>query len=279
MSAKTFNSNKIEQMPEGPVFVHSDALNTLRLVPRNRDISSLAESHIFRIQELIGGRSIWMPTFNYQFSSTRKYEIEIDKSEVGLISETFRKQADWRTNTPIFNVAGNHEKPNIDEDFSKVIEPFGDNSIFSALKKQNGSILWYGAPIAAATILHFVESSGGGPLYRYDKNFFGEIVSFSEKTQVKVRFHVRPKDRYLEYDWPKIESHAFAEQIIKRITLDQPADLFIADVNRLIEFWNFQINSDPFYFLDKNSRDWTKKLIDKLGRRFQIEDFEDENYG
>lgn len=267
-------NNQLDSIPEGPVFVHSDALNTLRLVPRNRNITELAKSHIFNIQELTNGRSIWMPTFNYQFGRTHLYDVDRDKSEVGLISETFRQEVPWRTNTPVFNVAGTNEKPEIDEDLSELIQPFGINSIFSTLHRNQGSLLWYGAPIASATILHYVESIEGGPLYRYDKHFVGEIISSSIQTAVDVSFHVRPKDQYLEYDWPRIETDLFNEAIIKRIQLDQPADIFIAEVNHLVEFWKYQLQLDPLYFLDQVSRKWVEPHLEKLGRRFNIEDFE-----
>lgn len=265
----------VSEIGDGPVLVHSDALNTLRLVPRNRNVSELADSHIHIIDQLADGRSVWMPSFNYSFPSSRIYDVENDPSEVGLISERFRNRAAWRTTTPIFNFSGNGEKPETNLINGKEIDPFGPDSSFGTLTGLNGSILWYGAPIASATILHFVESRNKGPLYRYDKYFPGLVSTQNQTVDVELKFHVRPRGGPLGYDWPRLNSDAFAAGVIQRIKLEVEADIFVCNAAHLADFWAVKFSADPFYFLDSESRKWTQPLIERLGRRLEINDFEE----
>lgn len=259
---------------DGPVLVHSDALNTLRLVPRNRDLQSLADSHIERIRAVVDDRDVWMPSFNYTFTSSGKFDVRKDVSEVGLISERFRQIAEWRTPTPIFNFSGNGVMPQIEISPDTLTDPFGSSSAFSVLANSNGSILWYGAPIAAATILHYVESIGGSPLYRYDKQFSGIVSNYDCELNVTLNYHVRPLSGPLNYDWPRLTADAIGYGVIRKVTLENQADLYACDAHELVAYWLDNYAEDPFYFLDSPSRDWTEPLIEKLGRRFNINDFE-----
>lgn len=263
------------EIGNGPVLVHSDALNTLRLVPRNRNVIELADSHIYKIEQLADGRSVWMPSFNYSFPSTRIFDVDNDPSEVGLISERFRNRAQWRTTTPIFNFTGTGETPETPHTNVKEIDPFGPDSSFETLTGLNGSILWYGAPIASATILHFVESRNKGPLYRYDKYFPGLVSTENQTVDVELKYHVRPRGGPLGYDWPRLNRDAFAAGVIQRLRLEVEADIYVSNAAHLVDFWAEKFSADPFYFLDSESRKWTEPLIEQLGRRFDIHDFEE----
>lgn len=260
---------------DGPVLVHSDALNTLRLVPRNRDLNELADSHIKRINQMVDDRSIWMPAFNYSFPSSKMFNITEDASEVGLISERFRTQSAWRTKTPIFNFSGNGEEPLIPLETEKPIDPFDKDSAFGFLTKNHGSILWYGAPIASATILHFVESGGNKPPYRYDKVFTGKVQTQDKMIDISLKYHVRPRSGPLGYDWTRLNADAFESGVIRKVKLEQEADIYACTASELVDFWNHRYEIDPFYFLDPASRAWTEPMVEKLGRRFEIQDFEE----
>lgn len=262
---------------DGPVLVHSDALNTLRLVPRTRDICKLAQAHINKISHLAGGRNLWMPAFNYSFPRTHRYDLENDSSEVGLISEQFRESATWRTHTPIFNFTGTGVKPGIELFDEATVDPFGPDSAFGDLIKFDGSILWYGAPIASATILHFVESHNSKPLYRYDKIFSGTVINGAKKINVHLKYHVRPLQGPLGYDWPRLTQDALESSVISKIKLDAEADIFACSAGALADYWAERYSEDPFYFLDAPSRKWTEPLLETLGRRFNIQDFEETN--
>ena len=46
------------------------------------------------------------------------------------------------------------------------------------------------------------------------------------------------------------------------------------DAKSLLEFWQTKIKQDPFYLLDQKSKDWVIPMVEKLGRRFELKDFE-----
>lgn len=263
---------------DGPVLVHSDSLNTLRLVPRTRNLDELGEAHYRRICDISEGRDIWMPTFNYAFPKSKLYNVQKDPSEVGLISEWFRRHSEWRTTTPIFNFAGTGKYPEPGRETKALIDPFGPASTFAELVQLDGSILWYGAPFSAATIMHHVESFGIGPLYRYDKLFDGQVNSEKHVIACQLKYHVRPLNGPITYDWEKLTPEALSAGVLKKIVLEEDADILVADARELCAFWQARYVEDPYYFLDHESRKWIEPIIQNLGRRVKITDFEKEYY-
>ena len=43
---------------------------------------------------------------------------------------------------------------------------------------------------------------------------------------------------------------------------------------RVLEYWKHRLRQDPFYFLTSSTRLWIEDLLDRLGRKFLVDDFE-----
>jgi aminoglycoside 3-N-acetyltransferase len=242
-------------------------------VPKTKNRFQLLDSHVQAISDLVQGRELWIPTFNYDFLSTGSFSPASDPSQVGSLNEEFRKRAAWRTNVPVFNFCGLGEIP-IGTNLEPVVDPFDQMSVFAELVRHDGSILWYGAPFSSATFLHHVESVAGGPLYRYDKFFDGVVSTLESTKNVTLKYHVRPLAGPVEYDWEKIVEDSVQDGAIGKVEGTENHPIFSGSARHILQSWQQRLHADPFYLLDRKSRSWIEPRVQALGRRFQIEDFE-----
>ena len=260
--------------PAGPVFVHSDALATRRLVPRSTSRAALLEAHLARIEAIVEGRDIWFPTFNYGYPKSGIFDVRNDSSELGPISEYFRGgRAQWRTRTPMFSASGTGARPRAAEDVPAVINPFGPESIFASLCDREGSIVWYGAPWSAATMIHFAEARSGGPAYRYDKDFPGTVVEDGRRWATTLRSHVRPMNRSCNYAWSQLFATAAQQGVVHLV--EGAGDVCLwAPAGDLVRSWVELLAADPLALVDADTRAWVAPMLERLGRRFELSDFE-----
>lgn len=272
MSAAETAATLLAEMGSGPVFVHSDAFRTARLVQRGRNRAEFLTAHITLLRDISVGRDLWIPTFNYDFPKTRVFDVSTDPAELGPIPEHFRTTAaDWRTPVPIFSVAGIGTTPAVG--WGDNTDPFDDNSIFGKLVESDGAVLYYGDTFSCNTIIHYAERTSGGPAYRYDKAFPGRVVmpdGTSERGS--LCYHVRPLGTGLDYDWPGLLESALAAGVCRRV--DGHGDLLVASARGLCELWLMQLKVDPLALLDAKTRVWVEPALEDLGRRFMLGDFE-----
>ena len=259
--------------PSGPVILHTDSARTRSLVPGKHDRQGFLLAHLDVLSRLSDGRAMWFPTFNYDYLGTRVFDVENDRAQVGSINEFARtSHATWRTATPVFNFAGSGPAPSATLPLETPAYPFDSASPFGQAVTDDGIVLWYGAPFSTATILHHAETAAGGPAYRYDKDFDGTVVRGSESTPTTLRYHVRPLDRPVDYDWDRIIPEAMDTGVIRE--LDPDASVYWASARTLVEYWVDRQQEDPLYLLNAESRAWIAPELDRLGRRFQLDDFE-----
>ena len=253
--------------------VHSDLLRAgiPNGAPPGR--KQLLQAHWKTLNELAGDREVWMPVFNYSFPRSQSLDVKSTVSEVGPLTEYFRTEiASWRTATPIFTFAGTGQAP--PDDQGPEIDPFGNLSTYDHLVRADGVYLAYGATLREANPIHVAESQSGGPAYRYDKFFPGQ-VSLKDETQrqVVLRYRVRPWESGLDYDYPRLLCDLVNEGICQ---VWEPGPLrfltFSAEV--LIRYWTQRLAEDPLYLLDQATRNWVEPKLEELGRPFLLEDFE-----
>jgi aminoglycoside N3'-acetyltransferase len=262
----------IEGMGAGPLLVHSDLLRAGRLLSAPKKRADWLAAHVEVLKTVAANRDLWMPAFNYGFTRSGRFDVRRDPSEVGALTEYFRAEAaGWRTPIPVFSFAGIGSRSSVGLD--REVDPFGPKSAFADLVRRDGVILFYGAPFSAATMIHHAER-GTGPLYRYDKWFEGVIVDGeTEMNRTTLCYHVHPLNRWLEYDWPRLLSDSVNEGIC-RLRESDGARFIAASARGLVRFWADRLGRDPFYFLDERSRRWVEPMLARLGRRFEIDDFE-----
>lgn len=266
-------SSMVSRMGEGPLLVHADLLRAGVPFPRPRGRQDVLTAHWKTVSEIAADRRVWMHAFNYDFPHNGIHNIATDASQVGPFTEYFRTEiAKWRTSTPIFSFSGTGQAP--PEDSGSQIDPFGDKSVYKYLVETDAVDLSYGASNSSSNIIHYVERKSGGPLYRYDKMFPGKVV-FPDGSirNVTLLYHVRPWGMGLEYDHDRMLSDLLEAGVCNVWT---PGSLrfIVASARLLAKFWTEQLSRDPLYMLDQPTRGWVEPMIERLGRRFKIEDFE-----
>jgi len=94
------------------------------------------------------------------------------------------------------------------------------------------------------------------------------------KIPVRLNYHCRPMGRTLEYDWVRLRLDAEKQGII--LAFKEPgSEVLLIDVPMICQFWQEQLQLNPLYLLDQDSRVWVEQELNHLGRRFVIGDFED----
>jgi len=259
---------------EGPLFVHSDLLLASCFVELSTDRQELLKRHVSVLEEVAGRRPIWMPVFNYDFLKTGQFNLNASPCALGPLAEYFRlSRADWRTVDPVFSVAGTGRPPHLPPESSR-IDPFGDPSVFAELLRRHGTVFFYGAQFSSATIIHYFERKFIGPSYRYDKIFKGVIIEGEKNWEVEYVYHVRPLHRVLDYDWERLARDLSARGLSRSILWKNRCVAFAVNATDLDAFWHERLKHDPLYFLDEESRAWVEPMLGKLGRAFELADFE-----
>ncbi len=252
--------------------MHSDPFRTARLVPATRDRTAYLDSHITLLNSAAEERGLWAPSFNYDFPRTHTFDVKNDPCQLGPLPERFRETlAGWRTPVPMFAVAGTGTQPDVA--WGPDTDPFGEESLFAELVRLDGVILYYGDTFHYNTIIHFAERMSGGPMYRYDKIFRGDVIlDNGDRVTGSLNYHVRPLGTGLDYDWPRLLGEAESAGVcVRSSALPQ---VLAASAGALVDFFLASMRRDPFSLLDAKSSAWVIPAFEDAGRRFSIGDFE-----
>jgi len=262
------------------LFLHSE-INSY-LLSKNCDLkkfyylseyrNGILNSFFSEINSLFNSANFWVPSFNYDFCVSGIYDIQSSPSQLGVFSEFFRSDlADWRTSIPIFSIAGIGTNVQIECD-SNLIDPFGENSIFGELVSQNGCLVNYGSSFSP-TFIHYIERLHNmGPLYRYDKFFSGKVIDGDSSQSIIVNYHVIPKTLSIKYDTDKILSDLLKNGIAISLFGDNG---YLVDAAKMLEFCLLRLDDNPFYLLKDETIISISPILENLGRRFEISDFND----
>ena len=257
------------------LLVHSDLR---RMLEAARPAVNRREQFLARIiddiSETYPGSDIWMPAYNYGFFSTGVFDYRQSRSQMGVLSEYFRThRAQWRTVTPILSFSGIGQPLNIDTS-TGVLEPNGDSGPLSQLVESGGRVLMLGCSVQWASLFHHAEVAGGAyPLYRYDKGFTGSTVRWTgDVHDVQVRYAVTSLKRPVTYDFGRIHKRFLDARVVRSSSYFQ--DSYEIDAQDFVNAWQVLSEADPFWPLTEESKKWVQPLVERLGRGFQIRDFE-----
>lgn len=264
------------------ICVHSDLIKVMNIIPKGiREQAEIFNIHYELIRKIADERDIFFPTYNYDFTKSKEYFVKNSKAQIGFINESYRTRvSSWRTFTPIFNYAGNSRTKNKVSKFltieRQIIDPFDNDSFFKFLYDNNSTLVMYGTDLSNSfTGIYFLEHLAGRPLYRYDKFFKGKIFYNDNEYLVNLKYHVRPLNIYQKYDYEKLENLAFNNNLIKIIRVNN-CEIRLAPFRELCDFFLEFLKRDPYFLLDKKSKEIYEPMINKLGRRFILSDFENE---
>jgi len=261
-----------------PLMVHSDLFRANFFIEKNLNRNKLLKSHCQTLQDLIHPTNLWIPVFNYQFPKIRSFDISYSKSELGPLNEFMRLEwAKERTLDPIFSFAS-LEPICIETQMNDKLVAFSHQTAFSKLVEKQGGILFYGADISSATIIHHIEILAGYPLYRYDKMFDGVIINRQgTKQEISYKYHVRPLNKHIDYDWVRLKQDLNKAGLLSTVSKGNIDLAIYLSATDLASFWLEKLGANPFYLLDEASRSWAEPMINQLGRRLEISDFEGKN--
>ncbi|MEO0075382.1 MAG: AAC(3) family N-acetyltransferase [candidate division WOR-3 bacterium] len=253
------------------ILIHSDILFGFKIPFVNHDF--FLKEHYKELKAVCQPLKIIMPSFNYDFCKGSIYNMKESESQVGSLSEYFRKNmATWRTSTPVFNFSGIGENPILIK-YGK-IDPFDKSSIFGFLHKNKGILMHYGSGFHTSTLIHYVERISNRLIYRYDKLFKGQVIDVNGVThECELIYHVRPKGYALDYDWGRIEEDLIENELIEKYK-QKRTQILIGRIDKIVDFWLSRLNDNPFYFLHKDTRNWVEAKYNELNRPFELTDFE-----
>lgn len=255
------------------VLIHSD-LKNLFLFPFKSKVDYL-NNHLKNINNIFSEFNIWMPTFNYDFTNTGIYDVINDESQIGVLNNYFMNFCDWRTTTPVFNFAGNGKYPINEIHTGSSINPFSFGSEFDYLYKTNSLHCHYGSNISDSTLFHYVEKISKKLLYRYDKKFHGSIKNGKVNIDITLDYHVSPLNPRVEYNWNKIHLDLLNENLIHEYKIFEKINyITLFSIKKVSDYWVSKLNNDPFYFLNEESKKWVIPKVNQLGRKFELNDFE-----
>jgi aminoglycoside N3'-acetyltransferase len=258
-----------------PILVHADIFRAKALVANSVDPELILSRHMKALNSICRDSPLFIPAFNYDFVQSGVYRPDFDCSQVGALSEYARTRwATQRCGPPIINfscaVSDALELSCVND-----TDPYGVNTIFGLVHRAGGKVLMYGAPFSSFTFIHYIERLLGGPSYRYDKYFHGVVRSINKPdVPVRLKYHCRPIGRNFSYDWSKLQKDAELQGAINSFKT-KGSEILIVDLGLICELWGEKVISNPLYFLDRDTSIWVDRELNRLGRKFEIRDFEE----
>ena len=262
--------------PSSPIFVHSDLHQGFRLMRRAGFAESpegIAPSMVQFLSAMCetDPSGLIFPAFNYDFGTSRVFDVDNDSIQVGALPEALRVGGGYqRTHVPFFSSLHAGEAP---QWAGNQIDPWGEDSVFGLLAQQRGSILFCGVGIEAFTFIHHIEASlPGGPAYRYDKVFRGEIRTRAETRTCSLTMHVRPLGIPLHYDWQKIEAFLRDAGSMSQVVGIPEIQVISAHSAKVVLLR--ALSHDPYFLLHGETVERLAAVAGQKSERLKIDDFE-----
>ena len=227
------------------VFVHADIGVFGKLAPRT-DRQSLCRNITTALEDSVATGTLIMPTFTYAFCKDGVYDADESGSEVGILTEFFRRKAGvTRSRHPIFSVAASG--PNAASITDVNFDSFGQQSFFANLHRENGLIVLLGASFERATFAHYIEQSHGVP-YRFVKTFKGRMRDGSLETPIECTYLVRYLDQVVETYLARLEQALKREALLKEATVGSGKILAVR-ADDMFKMGMRMLDDDIFAFL------------------------------
>jgi len=207
-----------------------------------------AEAVIRAFENAIGPTgTLILPTYTLSFLKGEPYDHESSASEVGQLTECFRKQSGvTRTFQPLYSHAIRGAKRSYYEE-NPSSNSFGPESLFERLRQDNAQILFFGCSMEAATFLHYVEQSVEAP-YRFLKTFKGAITKDGQTVTGEIQHYARYWNVPVANDFSRFEKRVRDKGIAKTTELGR-GELICLRAKDFYEEAVSAFREDTFYFL------------------------------
>lgn len=207
-----------------------------------------AEAVIRAFETVIGtSGTLILPTYTLSFLKGEPYDHQSSASEVGQLTECFRKQTGvTRTFQPLYSHAIRGGKLSFYAE-NPSSDSFGPESLFERLRRDNAQILFFGCSMEAATFIHYVEQSVGAP-YRFLKTFKGEITKDGKTVTGAIQHYARYWNVRVTNDFSRFEKRVRDKGVAKTASLGRGELICL----RAQDFYREAVSAfgeDTFYFL------------------------------
>jgi len=193
-----------------------------------------------------------LPTFtlSMQMKDNNIFDMANSKSEVGIITEVFRKRAGiLRSEHLVHSVAASGKKAQ--EALGDGILPCGKGSPFEFLLRENAWNLFLGAGMTSCTALHMIEEYMGVP-YRHYREYPGSFVIHPDGTKTPTKAKEYVKYPGFKNDFEKIEG-IFAKAGLLNYAKAGEAKIIAARMKPIFEFIKKQVTLNPFFLVRKEA--------------------------
>ena len=167
--------------------------------------------------EYIGNKgTLIIPTFNFNFCNGENFSIKNTKSQMGVLSEVFRKKAGKnRSWHPVYSfvIFGNIPMDYLNK---KNYSAYGKSSLFHWLTLSDGKIAIVDLPDQnSMTYYHHVEELMNAS-WRYHKDFEGDYINFDNiKEKTAARIFVRKLSDGIVTDVKNMEKILWKKRLYK----------------------------------------------------------------
>ncbi len=205
------------------VLLAADFVNML-IFFKNKKHHFNSNTFIDAIIEVLGDTgNLLLPTHNWDFCETKKYDYYKTKSMTGSLGKTALKRNDFsRSNNPIFSFAiwGKSKDIYIN---TKHKSCFGKNSPFDLLYKNSAKHISLNLDYkdSGFTFVHYIEEKVGVN-YRFFKKFKGMYTNkYGLEEKIEYDFYVRDKNKALRTSIKKeTDKHLQTINALKKIKLE-----------------------------------------------------------
>lgn len=201
---------------------------------------------IYVLQYVIGLHgTLLMPAFSYSFCKGEDYNILQSPSDVGVLTEYFRKiPGVYRTSHPIFSfsVWGRRAK----EFLALPVSSFDQNSVYGHMIKGNDKLIFLGAPVGYT--FYYIAEESVQVSHRFYKNFSGNVVSNGDTYMQTVPYYVRRLDQRSTESERKINKYLFENGYQKKIEFGK-GSITVAETGIVFDKLVKKIKSDEKFFL------------------------------
>ena len=193
-----------EFIPKGSIVILHVGLRGL--YDNSDGYSHQALTFLDDIRTHIAPTEIYVPTFTYDFTKSKIFDVQDSPAVVGRFSDEIRRSfasCGKRSLDPIFSIVETENVRSIDSNL--VTNAFEGNSIWHYLDGIRHYILNINIPESIiSTQLHHLEYTQHVP-YRHNKIFEGEVIDlFKKKFDIKYEYFVRDLNKDLKWNRKKI---------------------------------------------------------------------------
>ena len=158
------------------------------------------------------------------------------------------------------------------------MNPFGKDSIWAEVERQDGWVCFWGAGFHANTFIHYIEEVCAIG-YRYHKKYPGVVLDGEKRDKVDFLYRVRPLIAgAVDYDWNRLEKDLELQGLLYKERSGFGSVLFYR-IKSVRKYWEERIRDDELFFVTPESRASIMVLYEKFGRPLRYETMEQNNDG